>query len=120
MAKNILSKKLQEESVCYLRAYLTKERKRPLNEEHVKAVKDLIAQREEENSSFADTIIASDLCHLAVVELVRENKARKTVTNTETTYDVNAKDVLVTMLDIVDICKRKKIKLFHDEVVEEE
>jgi len=113
-----ITKTMREASVEYLEKYLSKENRRiSLPLKHVEQVKKLIDKKRKENKLLADHIVKSPIYKLAIAQVIRKGKSTFVKHHNELRYDLNANEVILTMLDIVtEIGKPKNRKLYREYV----
>jgi len=106
MKKINLSKKLKNKSVEYLKNYLKKGKRLPLKKREL--IKGLISKQEKECDREAWLYVNSSLCHLAQEELVREKRARKTITNGKISYKIKSvAEVILKMIETLNLANNK-------------
>ncbi len=102
-------------SIDSLEKYLAKKRRTPLPIKHIKDIKNLIAQRQKENSKFATMMLNSPLCKLATAEVIREGKATVMKCHNELRYDLNVNLVLRKMYDLINALNKPQNRKLYKE-----
>ena len=106
--KNLyLPKKLKGESVCYLKEYL-KKKKRKLTKKQKGHIEILIKRKEKSIDKEAGLYETSSLLYLAQTELVRERRAIRTVENGKVNYKIKSvAELILKMLETVNLAHDK-------------
>ena len=114
-----LSNQLKNESIYYLKKYLTKRRTRALPEWKEKKIKILIEKKKKGLDKFATEILKSPLYKLAETEIIREGYVNKVTVSGETIYEIPPAKTLLMMLKIVKTAneqgQQEKLKAYCED-----